>query len=221
VGNTDLGELAARMCAGLDGVRACLVLSSDGLTLGAYPADGEELGREVWDRFEQVAAPQRGFLDLGEEVWVIARRGPYTAVLVSAVALRPGLLLDRVEALLRAAEETRIREPEAPAKPEMRRPRPHRARQEPEPKPEPPTPARPKRPVENGQPGPRYSPPEELTSAASKVVDVAKLEEQPAPEEGPAPAGPLKEVDPEQIDRVALAREFGRLIAESESAEER
>jgi hypothetical protein len=221
VGNTDLGELAARMCAGLDGVRACLVLSSDGLTLGAYPADGEELGREVWDRFEQVAAPQRGFLDLGEEVWVIARRGPYTAVLVSAVALRPGLLLDRVEALLRAAEETRIREPEAPAKPEMRRPRPHRARQEPELEPEPPTSPRPKRPVENGQPGPRYSPPEELTSAASKVVDVAKLEEQPAAEEEPAPAGPLKEVDPDQIDRVALAREFGRLIAESESAEER
>ena len=219
MGNSDLGELAARMCAGLDGVRACLVLSADGLTLGAYPADGEELGREVWDRFEQVGAPQRGFVDLGEEVWVIARRGPYTAVLVSAVALRPGLLLDRVEALLRAAEETRVREPEGPAKPETRRPRPHRGRNEPEPKPEPPAP-RPRRPAENGQPRPRYSPPEELTSAASKVVDVAKLEEEPVPEEELVPDRPLKEVDPDRIDRVALAREFGRLIAESESGEE-
>jgi hypothetical protein len=138
---------------------------------------------------------------------------------VSAVALRPGLLLDRVEALLRAAEETRVREPEGPAKPEMRRPRPHRGRHEPEPKPEPPAP-RPRRPAENGQPRPRYSPPEELTSAASKVVDVAKLEEEPVPEEELVPDRPLKEVDPDRIDRVALAREFGRLIAESESGEE-
>jgi leader peptidase (prepilin peptidase) / N-methyltransferase len=34
VSNSDLGELAARMCAGQYGVRASLVLSSDGLTLG-------------------------------------------------------------------------------------------------------------------------------------------------------------------------------------------
>jgi hypothetical protein len=220
VSNSDLGELAARMCAGLDGVRACLVLSADGLTLGSYPADGEALGREVWDRLEQVAAPQRGFLDLGEEVWVIARRGPYTAVLVSAVALRPGLLLDRVEALLRAAEETRVRDPQTPAKPEKRRPRPHRDPQrEAEPAPEV-SRSRPRRPAENGQaPGPRYSPPEELTSAASKVVDVAQLEGETDPAE--VNEAPLREVDPDEIDRVALAREFGRLIADSESGEER
>lgn len=208
------------MCAGLDGVRACLVLSADGLTLGAYPADGEDLGREVWDRFEQIAAPQRGFLDLGEEVWVIARRGPYTAVLVSAVALRPGLLLDRVEALLRAAEETRAHEaqPGPQGAPEMRRPRLHPERQ-----------ASPERATwrphggENGQaPSPKYSPPEELRSAASKVVDVAKLEEGDLPAEGETEEVPegLPAVDPNDIDRVALAREFGRLIAESEPGEE-
>jgi hypothetical protein len=209
------------MCAGLDGVRACLVLSADGLTLGSYPADGEDLGREVWDRFEQIAAPHRGFLDLGEEVWVIARRGPYTAVLVSAVALRPGLLLDRVEALLRAAEETRVRDAQAapPSPPEKRRPRPHRERQ-----------AGSEEPSgskavgeENGHP-PKYSPPEALQSAASKVVDVASLEDGELPADADTDVDGADEqlpaVDPNDIDRVALAREFGRLIAESEPGEE-
>jgi hypothetical protein len=210
------------MCAGLDGVRACLVLSADGLTLGSYPADGEALGREVWDRFEQVAAPQRGFLDLGEEVWVIARRGPYTAVLVSAVALRPGLLLDRVEALLRAAEETRMPDPQPgpPSPPEMRRPRPHRERQS-----SPEEPSRKAGGGENGQvEAPKYSPPEALRSAAGKVVDVASLEEGELPADADTDMDGADEqlpaVDPNDIDRVALAREFGRLIAESEPGEE-
>ena len=222
--NVDLGELAARMCAGLDGVRACLLLSPDGLTLGAYPADGEDLGREVWDRLEQVASPQRGFLDLGEEVWVVAKRGPYTAVLVSAVALRPGLLLDRVEALLRAVEEARARQAQAGAlKTEKRRPRPHRD-------------ARQREQGESGEPAPSvpaeaddlapngeaagYTPPESLRSAASKVVDVARLEGEELPVEE-LPVEELEpEVDPDAVDRVALAREFGRLIAESEQGEE-
>jgi hypothetical protein len=224
--NADLGDLAARMCAGLDGVRACLVLSPDGLTLGAYPAGGEDLGREVWDRLEQVASPQRGFLDLGEEVWVIARRGPYTAVLVSAVSLRPGLLLDRVEALLRAAEENRApddQEPAAPTKPEKRRPRHREARSpevaEPAKPPKAKAPAKPPAAENGNEPRPRYSPPEALRSAASKVVDVAKLEE-PASREDQPPAEVVPPFpDRGDVDRVALAREFGRLVADSEKEE--
>jgi hypothetical protein len=219
--SADLGELAARMCAGLDGVRACLLLSPDGLTLGAYPSDGEELGRDVWDRLEQIAAPQRGFLDLGDEVWVIAKRGPYTAVLVSAPALRPGILLDRVEALLRAAEETRThdaeRAPSPPPKAEKRRPRPplHKL-------------AEPARLAEEPPAAPDDAPPqyaasEELASAAGKVVDVAKLETEDVDAPGRKEADDAKDptsVNGNEIDRVALAREFGRLIADGEGEEQ-
>jgi len=210
VRNADLGELAARMCAGLDGVRACLLLSPDGLTLGAYPSNGERLGREVWDKLEQSAAPQRGFLDLGDEVWVIAKRGPYTAVLVSAPALRPGLLLDRVEALLRAAEEIQVPDPEpAPApkpKPEKRRRRAqlHRVAQT----------AAPDESQPSSEEGSEDASSGEDSPAAANVVDVAKLEEEPSDVVNGEASG-----NGSEIDRVALAREFGRLIADGEGEE--
>jgi hypothetical protein len=207
------------MCAGLDGVRACLLLSPDGLTLGAYPSNGEELGREVWDRLEQTAAPQRGFLDLGDEVWVIAKRGPYTAVLVSAPALRPGLLLDRVEALLRAAEETRAHDadrlPSSPPKAEKRRPRPplHKIAQSAKAVDEP--------PPGSDESTPQYAMSDELASAAGNVVDVAKLEtEDVEPGGRPEKNGPQTPASGNEIDRVALAREFGRLIADGEGEEQ-
>lgn len=256
MGNADLGELAARMCAGLEGVRACLLLSPDGLTLGAYPAGGEDQGRDAWDKLEAMGSPVRGFVDLGEEVWVIARRGPYTAVLVSAPTVRPGLLLDRVEALLRAAEETRVQTTAAAAPQPVRRPRTslHRetAKRDPEEtkaperqeapaaarnrKPEPvpaasadgesasrlaqPPAADAKEPAEGE--APRYTPPDELASAARNVVDVSGLEEDAAVEEKTEPeVKPGKGRDPSEIDRVALAREFGRLIADSNASEER
>src|SRR5919106_412112 len=122
----DFFDLAARMSAGLDGVRACLLLSDDGLTLASYPGGQEDPARQVWDRLAQIGDPQRGFLDLGDEVWAVVRRGPYTAVVMSAPTVRAGLLLDRIESHLRVAEEARVRESTArsAAKPEVvRRPR--------------------------------------------------------------------------------------------------
>src|SRR5919106_363740 len=137
----DFFDLAARMSAGLDGVRACLLLSDDGLTLASYPGGQEDPARQVWDRLAQIGDPQRGFLDLGDEVWAVVRRGPYTAVVVSTPTVRPGLLLDRIESHLRVAEEARLRESAArpvASKPEVvRRPRTslHRDNGKPEPSP--------------------------------------------------------------------------------------
>ncbi|HEX2030791.1 MAG TPA: hypothetical protein VHL78_05245, partial [Actinomycetota bacterium] len=124
----DFSTLAARMSAGLDGVRACLILSSDGLTLGVYPASGEERAREAWDRLQEIGDPQRGFVDIGEEIWVLVRRGPYAGILLTGPGVRPGLVIDKLEFLLRAAEEVRAREAadlgSPPARPEAtRRPR--------------------------------------------------------------------------------------------------
>jgi hypothetical protein len=176
--STDFNALAARMAAGLQDVRVCLLLSSDGLTLGAFPESSEEKGREVWDAVQQVGDPHRGFLDLGEEIWVMARRGAYAAIIVTAPTVRPGLLLDKLDFMLRQAEEARLRvevETGTPvAKPEVsRRPRSPLHRGEPA-RPEPrkaPGGARPEpRPAETEEPA--YAPPEELTAAAERVVDV-------------------------------------------------
>ncbi|MGH2737318.1 MAG: hypothetical protein ACRDHH_00770, partial [Actinomycetota bacterium] len=62
------------MSAGLEGVRACLIVSGDGLSLGVHPDGAEVRAKEVWDRLAAVGDPQRGFFNVGDELWVVARR---------------------------------------------------------------------------------------------------------------------------------------------------
>lgn len=110
----DFGALAARL-SDIDGVRACLLMSRDGLTLGVHPADREDAARVVWERMHSIGDPQRGFLTVGDELWIITRRGPYAGIVVAGPSATPGLLLDRLEFSLRAAEELRLREGSAAA----------------------------------------------------------------------------------------------------------
>jgi hypothetical protein len=174
----DFNDLAARMSGGVAGVRACLILSKDGLSLGVHPADAEPRARHAWDALQRIGDPQRGFVDMGTEIWVVATGGAYGAAMVATPEAKPGLLLDRMEAQLLAAEESRNLETQEPA-PAM---------------------------------------------AMSKVVDLsAATEPQPRPE-APAPP-PVQESAPPaaapmppppvragNVDRVALAREFSRLM---------
>ena len=61
---SEFSALAARVAAGLDDVRACLFVSRDGLTLGAFPPGGEAQARQSWDRLVALGGePERGFLD--------------------------------------------------------------------------------------------------------------------------------------------------------------
>jgi hypothetical protein len=239
----DFFDLAARMSAGLDGVRACLLLSDDGLTLASYPGGQEDRARAVWDRLAQIGDPHRGFLDLGDEVWAVVRRGPYTAVVVSTPTVRPGLLLDRIESHLRVAEETRVRESAArPAasKPEVvRRPRTslHRenARAEATPKDEkqvaerssrkPPQEIRPPEVIDlsgAAAEAARAVPPtgpEQATALADSSSEGSPGEGGSTASEDPAEA-PVKAPDIERdVDRVALAREFSRLISDAPEEE--
>lgn len=98
------------MAGSLDEVRACLLLSRDGLTLGAHPGDGESRARAAWERMVLAGDPERGFLVMGEEVWAAARRGPYVGVIVASRDALPGVLLDRLDQVLRAAERDRERD---------------------------------------------------------------------------------------------------------------
>src|SRR5918996_1326653 len=106
----DFGALASRMSAGLEGVRACLIVSGDGLALGAHPDGAENRAKDVWDRLSAVGDPQRGFFNVGDELWVVARRGWYAALLIASPSVRPGIALDRLESYLKIAEEARVRE---------------------------------------------------------------------------------------------------------------
>jgi len=99
----DLTSLAGSVAAGLDGVRTCVFLSRDGFTLGAYPSpEGEAEARLAWGRLTLAGNPERGFLVVDDEVWVIVRRDGYTGVVVASPSVRAGLILDRLDAALGA-----------------------------------------------------------------------------------------------------------------------
>lgn len=103
----DFTALAASLAAGVGDVRGCLVLSRDGLVLGAYPEGAEDLAKPAWLRFAALGEPERGFVQFGTEVWCYARRGAYAAFTVAQAAVRAGLVIDQMEQALMAAEEAR------------------------------------------------------------------------------------------------------------------
>jgi hypothetical protein len=174
----DFNELAARMSGGVAGVRACLILSRDGLSLGVHPADGEPRARHAWDALQRIGDPQRGFVDMGTEIWVVATGGAYGAAMVATPEAKPGLLLDRMEGQLLAAEESRSNESHEPAM--------------------------------------AMAKVVDLSAASSHPAAIQALDHpaapqamSPAPASNPAPPPPVKAAN---VDRVALAREFSRLL---------
>ncbi|MGH2710121.1 MAG: hypothetical protein ACRDH9_02825 [Actinomycetota bacterium] len=206
---TEFGDLAARMSAGLAGVRACLILSRDGLSLGLHPADEEARVRKAWDALQRMGDPRRGFLDMGEEIWVVSARGAYAAIMIASPEAKPGLLLDRMEAELAAAERERGGEGDPlPAEPIDR---PHSPLH-----PEPRLEVKPQ-PVKAG-----------AKASSTAVVDLSVAEKkserpmeaamaetlatpQPQPKKSLLPKR-RRRSKPGEINRVALAREFGRLM---------
>jgi hypothetical protein len=201
---TEFGDLAARMSAGVAGVRACLILSRDGLSLGVHPADGEARARKAWDALQQIGDPQRGFVDMEEEIWVVSARGAYAAIIVGSPEAKPGVLLDRMEAELASIDVARAAE-DSPAGPADPRSRP-RSPLHPEPrlevKPEP-------EPVKARAGG-----------GSEAVVDLLAAEpKNTAPESPePAPKPQRRRGNAAGVDRVALAREFGRLMDDDEAS---
>jgi len=118
----EFSALAARIAASVGELRGCLILSRDGLVLGAFPEGEESLVKPAWLRFATLGEPDKGFVEFGDEVWGYVRRGPYAAFAVTGTTTRPGLLIDQLDQVLLSAEETRSRRealkiPEVPAAP--------------------------------------------------------------------------------------------------------
>jgi hypothetical protein len=105
----DFNTLASSLAHGVGDVRGCLILSRDGLVLGAHPAEAEGVTTPAWVRFAAIGDPQRGFAQFGTETWCYVRRGPYAGFAVVGPGARPGLVIDHMDQVLLAAEEGRSR----------------------------------------------------------------------------------------------------------------
>lgn len=105
----DFNAVAATLGAGLSDIRACLILSRDGLILGGYPEGAEFDAKPAWLKLAAMGEPERGFLQFGTETWCFVRRGPYAAMAVTGTEIRPGLVIEQMDRVLFTAEETRAR----------------------------------------------------------------------------------------------------------------
>jgi hypothetical protein len=105
----DFNALAVSLGHGMADVRGCLILSRDGLVLGAHPAESERTTTRAWIRFATIGDPERGFAQFGTETWCYVRRGPYAGFAVAGPGVRPGLVIDHMEQVLLAAEASRSR----------------------------------------------------------------------------------------------------------------
>jgi hypothetical protein len=105
----DYSALAQRISVSVSGVSGALILSRDGLVLGAYPNEDESLAKPAWLRFITLGEPDKSFVEFPTEVWAYVKRGPYAAFAAAAPGTRPGILLDQMEQLLLVAEEARSR----------------------------------------------------------------------------------------------------------------
>ena len=118
----EYSALAQRVAMTMDDVRGCLVLSRDGLVLGAFPEESETTMKPAWLRFVNVGEARRSFVEFGDQIWAYIFRGPYAAFVISGTSVRPGVLLDQLEMALLTAEEARqkrdtLRVPDAPNAP--------------------------------------------------------------------------------------------------------
>jgi hypothetical protein len=105
----DYSALAQRVAVSVGDVRGLLILSREGLVLGAYPEDDEAVAKPAWLKFATLGEPAKSFVEFPTEIWVFAHRGPYSTFAVADTKVKPGVLLDLMEQALLTAEEARTR----------------------------------------------------------------------------------------------------------------
>jgi hypothetical protein len=105
----DYSVLAQRISVSVPEVRGSLILSRDGMVLGAYPDEDEGLAKGAWLRFIALGEPERSFVEFSDQTWAFVRRGAYAAFAVAEAGVRPGLMVDHLEQALLTAEEGRTR----------------------------------------------------------------------------------------------------------------
>jgi hypothetical protein len=214
---SDYSALARRVSTSISGLRGCLMLSRDGLVLGAEPEDLESDLRSDWVRFASLGDPERSYVEFPDRIWAFVRRGGYGAFAVADPDVRPGLLMDVLDQALMASEQDRTRErdtmrvPDAPG----RKARKHRMKMH---KPE--RPATPEPVIAPAEP------PLATAEAAASEADAAPDDRPPPPDPTPSPdvghersAAPPRD-DESEVDRILLAKEFAGLLQVSREDDE-
>ncbi|MEX2275657.1 MAG: hypothetical protein WEA10_08885 [Actinomycetota bacterium] len=233
----DFAALASRIAVSFNDLRGVLIVSRDGLVLGAFPPDAEQEVKPAWLRFATLGDSDKGFLEFADELWVYVRRGPYGAFALGGTSIRPGLLIDQLDQALLQAEEGRSKKdalkiPEAPTAPSGK-PRTSLHKESKAPVEEAATPE-PAAAVAEGAvaeagPAPTGGGPESATPAAGggapEPAQPAASASDPVPAQAPkheddpapasAPASPPAPDDDSEVDRVLLAQEFSRLLQET------
>jgi hypothetical protein len=220
----DYSALAQRVSMSIDGIRGCLLLSRDGMVLGAHPeGDAESHLRSSWVRFASVGDPERSYVEFPDQIWAFVRRGGYSAFAVADTGVRPGVLVDLLEQALmmgesgRAQDRETMRLPEVPSAPSGK-PRTSLHKQE---RPSSVTPApAPSKVTAAKEPETQTSRPSasDTAPADSDPKTAAAQNESAArpdpgtvtPRRSESTAGP-KEDEPE-VDRILLAKEFAGLL---------
>ncbi len=105
----DYSALAQRISVSVREVRGCLLLSRDGMILGAYPEEDEGLAKGAWLRFCALGEPDKSFVEFADQVWAYVKRGAYASFAVAEAGVRPGILLDQLDQALMTADEGRAR----------------------------------------------------------------------------------------------------------------
>ena len=233
----DFAALASRIAVSFNDLRGVLIVSRDGLVLGAFPPDAEQDMKPAWLRFATLGDSDKGFLEFSDELWVYVRRGPYGAFALGGTSIRPGLVIDQLEQALLQAEEARSRKdalkiPDAPTAPSGK-PRTSLHKEAKAPVEEPvaaeaqhaaaPGPAAggpdPGAPSGGGpEPTPEPAPSPEPEPAPEPATPASQPETNPEPAPEPA-AAPVPDDDSE-VDRVLLAQEFSRLLQEGNADDE-
>jgi len=223
----EFSALAARVAASVVELRGCLILSRDGLVLGAFPEGEEGLVKSAWLRFAVVGEPEKGFIEFGDEIWTYVRRGPYAAFAVCGLGVRPGLLIDQLDQMLYTAEEVRarreaLRVPEVSSAPSGK----PRTSLHPESRPSVPTPAPvapPPRATPGSAPRPAEGDPEPHVPPEPQQRPASTEPPGPVPESPSAKrpsTRPVEEEKGSEVDRVALAQELSKLLQETEDGDE-
>ena len=222
----DYSALAQRVSMSIDGVRGCLLLSRDGMVLGAHPeGDAESHVRFAWVRFAAVGDPERSYIEFPDQIWAFVRRGGYSAFAVADTGVRPGVLVDLLEQALMMAEQSRSDERETMRLPEMPsapsgKPRTSLHKQERAPAPAPvpaptPTPA-PAEVTASQEPEARtVSPSKAVSDPAPSETEKAPAPAESTPRSDPrteTPSRPVSREDEPEVDRILLAKEFAGLL---------
>ncbi len=207
----DYSALAQRIAVSVSGVRGSLILSRDGLVLGAHPQGEESLAKPAWLKFVTLGEPEKSFVEFSDVVWAFVKRGPYAAFTVADAGTRPGILVDQMEQVLLSAEEGRsrrdtVRLHDASAAP-TGKPRTslHPPAEKPQPSEVVAAPAAEPAPVPSADPGALPPQPETQEPAAASALqkEPKKLASKSASGQGE---------DESEVDRVLLAKEFSGLL---------